>query len=141
MKLNPDCIRDVLLYLEENLTIENHVFSSINLKMLQDNLTDYSKEDIFYSVYNLKQIRFIEGRINDVSNMKMMFCEIENITYAGHQFLATVRPEPIWNKTKSIISQIGVHTLGFIEGVAHDIAVESAKQAVTIMMTQNNNNS
>jgi len=52
------------------------------LKTLQDELTNYSSEDVFYSVYNLHQIRFIEG-------------------------------------------------------VAQDIAVESAKQAVTIMMTQN----
>lgn len=135
MKINHDCIRDVLLYLEENLKIEGHVFIPITLKMLQDNLTDYSAEDVFYSVYNLHQIRFIEGRINNVSNMKMMFCEIENITYAGHRFLATVKPEPIWTKTKSIVTKIGVHTLDFIEGVAHDVAVESAKQAVTIAMT------
>ena len=66
----------------------------------------------------------------------MTICQIENITYLGHQFLETVRPEPIWNKTKSVVSKVGVHTLGFIEGVAHDIAVESAKQAVTITMTQ-----
>ncbi len=138
MKLNPDCIRDVLLYLEEKLKIEKgRIFSPITLKTLQENLSEYSPEDVFYSVYNLHQIRFIEGRINDVNNMKMMFCDIENITYAGHQFLSNIRPQPIWDKTKSIVSKIGNHTLGFIEGVARDIAVESAKQAVTIMMTQN----
>lgn len=138
MKLNPDCIRDVLLYLEENLKIKDgKIFIPITLKTLQEELTNYSSEDVFYSVYNLHQIRFIEGKINDVHNMKMMFCDIENITYAGHQFLSNIRPQPIWEKTKSIVSKIGNHTLGFIEGVAHDIAVESAKQAVTIMMTQN----
>lgn len=135
MKLNPDCIRDVLLYLEENLTISNRVFNPITLSTLQNSLSKYSKEDVFYSVYNLRQIGFIEGRFNDVSNMKMQFCDIENITYAGHQFLATVKPETIWNKTKSVVSKVGVHTLAFIEGVAHDMAVESAKQAVTIAMT------
>lgn len=134
MKLNLDCIRDVLLYLEDNLTIEKHVFKPIELKTLQNDLKQYTPEDIFYSVYNLHQIHFIEGKFNDVSNMKMMFCEIENVTYAGHQFLASVRPESIWSKTKSVVSKVGVHTLGFVEGVAHDIAVESAKQAVTIMM-------
>lgn len=134
MKLNLDCIRDVLLYLEDNLIIEKHVFKPIELKTLQNDLKKYTPEDVFYSVYNLYQIHFIEGKFNDVSNMKMMFCEIENVTYAGHQFLASVRPESIWSKTKSVVSKVGVHTLGFVEGVAHDIAVESAKQAVTIMM-------
>lgn len=135
MKLNLDCIRDVLLYLEENLKIENGVFTSIDLTTLQKNVTNYSREDVFYSVYNLCQIGFIEGRFSDVGNMRMRICEIENITYAGHRFLSTVKPDTIWNKTKSVAGKIGVHTLGFIEGVAHDMAVESAKQAVTIAMT------
>ena len=136
MKLNPDCIRDVLLYLEENLIIENRTFIPINLKSLQEVILNYSEEDIFYSIYNLKQAKFIEGKFSDVKDNKMAICEIENITYLGHQFLETVRPEPIWNKTKSVVSKVGVHALGFIEGVAHDIAIESAKQAVTIAMTQ-----
>lgn len=66
----------------------------------------------------------------------MFFCEINNITYPGHQFLNTVRPEPIWNKTKNIVAKVGNHTLAFVESVAHDIAVESAKQAITVMMGQ-----
>ena len=58
MKLNPDCIRDVLLYLEENLKISEREFLPITLYTLEEELTKYSKEDIFYSVYNLRQIRF-----------------------------------------------------------------------------------
>lgn len=135
MKLNPDCIRDVLLYLEENLKISEREFLPITLYTLEEELTKYSKEDIFYSVYNLRQIRFIEGTFVDTTSEKMQQCRIENITYAGHQFLATVKPETIWNKTKSVVSKVGVHTLAFIESVAHDMAVESAKQAVTIAMT------
>lgn len=34
MKLNPDCMRDILLYLEENLEIQNNSFSSISLDTL-----------------------------------------------------------------------------------------------------------
>ena len=62
--------------------------------------------------------------------------EVTSVRWHSHQFLETVRPEPIWDKTKSVVSKVGVHALGFIEGVAHDIAIESAKQAVTIAMTQ-----
>lgn len=138
MQINTDCVRDILLYLEANLKIsKGHVFESISLKKLQEAFTDkYSAEDVFYSVYNLRQIRFIEGSISDASNRKMFFCDIENITYTGHQFLNSIRPQPIWDKTKGIVSKIGIHSLGFIEGVAHDMAIESAKQMVTISMTQ-----
>ena len=49
MKLNYDCIRDVLLYLEENLELNNSIYSEhINL--------NYSPEDIQYSVLKLEEI-------------------------------------------------------------------------------------
>lgn len=74
MKLNPDCVRDVLLYLEENLKIKNSSeFSEITLKEIKEALSQYTEEDVFYSVYNLYQIKYIEGKINDVGNKKMFF--------------------------------------------------------------------
>ena len=134
MKLNPDCIRDILLYLEDNLRVKNNSFSFISLETLQNNLTQYSKEDIFYSVYNLREIHYIEGTFLGADNIKMYVCLIDNITYAGHQFLDTVKPETVWNKTKSIVKQAGIHTLEFIETIAHDIAVESAKEMIKASM-------
>ena len=60
MKLNPDCIRDVLLYLEENLVIKDrNKLSVISLNQLKENLSQYDEDDIFYSVYNLYQIRYM----------------------------------------------------------------------------------
>lgn len=123
MKLNPDCIRDVLLHLEENLKIkEGHKFTEINLNQLKEALSQYEEDDIFYSVYNLHQIRFIEGRIGDVSNMKMFFCEINNITWNGHQFLNTIRPKSIWDATKSGASKLGVMSMHALSTIAMKIA-------------------
>lgn len=114
MKLNPDCVRDTLLYLEEQLIIncKNSNFESITLSQLTEGMFEkyknkYSEEDIWYTVYNLKQVRFIEGRINDVGKHKMMLCDIENITWNGHQFLASVRPDTIWEATKKKAKEIG----------------------------------
>lgn len=144
MKINEDCIRDILSYLVDNLTlkINNNKgdFDSISLLSLMKNFEEkYSKEDIWYSVYNLSQDRFIETNdIRTQSRNGFVFVDIYNVTHRGHQFNETIQPPTIWDKTKSVVSKIGVHTLGFIEGTAHDIAVESAKQAVTIIMAQNN---
>lgn len=46
--------------------------------------------------------------------------------------LIIIKESTVWEKTKTIVSKISNQTLGFIEAVAHDIAVESAKQAVSI---------
>lgn len=113
MKLNPDCVRDTLLYLEENLAIncKNNTFEFITLNQLTTGMLEkynqYIEEDIWYTVYNLKQVHFIEGRINDAGNHKMMFCNIENISWSGHQFLSTVRPDTIWEATKNKAKEIG----------------------------------
>lgn len=123
MKLNPDCVRDTLLYLEETLTINcrKDNFNSITLHQLTKEMIDkynkYTEDDIWYTVYNLKEIHFIEGRINDAGKHKMMFCDIENITWNGHQFLNTIRPTTIWEATKSKAKQIGgmsLHGLSMI---------------------------
>ena len=142
MKMNEDCMRDVLVHLVENLSIQINGnkggFNKISLLSVMEKFKDkYSREDIWYSVYNLYCDRFIESDdIRKQSLQGFAFTEIFNVTHRGHQLYESIQPDTIWSKTKSIISKVGVHTLSFIEDVARDVAVESAKQAVTIMMTQ-----
>ena len=123
MKLNPDCIRDVLLYLEENLKIENcQKFSQVTLHQLKQGLNKYSEDDVFYSVYNLHQIRFIEGNIKDANNIKMYFCEIYNITWNGHQFLNTIRPKSVWEATKTGATKLGIMSMSALSTISMKVA-------------------
>ena len=73
MKLNPDCIRDVLLYLEENLTY-NHErqgsieHNTIKIQKIAENLHSqkgYEIDDVNYSVEKLIEIRYI-STVNDL---------------------------------------------------------------------------
>lgn len=128
MKLNPDCIRDVLIYLEENLYIdENHQFSCITLHKLNEGLSQYNEEDIFYSVYNLYKIKYIEGLIKNHGNTVMGICEIQNITWDGHQFLNTVRPQTVWDATKKGAKKLGITSISALSM----IALEIGKKIVT----------
>lgn len=123
MKLNPDCVRDVLLYLEENLKIEDgQKFSQITLHQLKQELNKYSEEDVFYSVYNLHQIRFIEGNIKDANNIKMYFCEIHNITWNCHQFLNTIRPKSVWEATKTGAAKLGIMSMSALSTISMKVA-------------------
>lgn len=128
MKLNPDCIRDVLIYLEENLYIdENHQFSYITLNQLYQDLPKYNNEDIFYSIYNLYTIEYIEGFIKNHGNTVMDICEIQNITWDGHQFLNTVRPQTVWDATKKGAKKLGITSISALSM----IALEIGKKIVT----------
>lgn len=146
MQINSECCRDIMAYLINNLKIQydeaHEKFSYLQIDVLAiiKNLVsdNYTKEDIIYSINILAECHFIEGsKLQDKIAVNTAYQEITNVTYRGQQFFETIKPEPIWKKTKSIISKVEVHTLDFIESVAHDAVVESAKQATTFAITQN----
>lgn len=145
MTINENCIRDILKYLVENLeiTIETHnrfTYCNISVYRLIEELypSKYTKEDIVYSVNILANLSFIEGeQLSDKVNVSCSFQTINNVTYRGQKFYECIKPEPIWNKTKNIVSKVGVHTLEFIERIAHDVIVESAKEATSIVLNKN----
>ena len=137
MKLNPDCIRDVLLYLEEHLYVDldKKNFNTVELKELRMSLElreKYNEEEIWYAVYNLKEIHYIEGKISDVSDMKMMFCQIQNITWQGHQFLNTIRPQTVWDATLQGASKLGIMSMSALSSIAMEIAKAVVTNPATI---------
>lgn len=127
MRLNPDCVRDVLLYLESELVLnlKKHNFESLSLDQLNNHFSNiYTEEDIWYTVYNLNKIEYIEGQISGVQNMKMVFCDIENITWEGHQFLNTIRPVSIWDATKNGAKKLGVMSISALSMISSEIVKE-----------------
>lgn len=87
MKMNEDCMRDVLVHLVENLSIQINGnkggFNKISLLSVMDKFKDkYNREDIWYSVYNLYCDRFIESDdIRKQSLQGFAFTEIFNVTH------------------------------------------------------------
>lgn len=143
MKFSNEAMRDVLMFLEENIKYERYgtfgdkrktIFS---ISMIVDNdyfsklfsKHKYSKDELQYTIEKM-----IEGRILNITGSANTYCNITDISFYEIQLLEKIRPEPMWNKIKTAMKQTGIHTLEFIEGVAHDIAVESAKQAVNVIM-------
>ena len=146
MQLKPDCVRDTLLFLEENLTIdyEKDNINSITLAQLTEQMmlkhTHYDAEDIWYTVYNLHKIRFIEGRISNAGNHKMMFCDIENITWNGHQFLNTIRPTNIWEATKQGASKLGLMSINALSTISMEVMKAVVTNPTVITSIVNNIN-
>lgn len=118
MKLNYDCIRDLLLCLEENLELsENVIRNEIECKYVTLNtvcslMPDYSKSDIVYTALKLNEAEFITAEIDD-NNSSVHAIRFESITYNGHQYLDSIRNSKIWEevkntfKTKAIEFSIG----------------------------------
>ena len=90
MKLNHDCVRDVLLYLEDNLDLGLKIkFSSTTNNELN---SKYSNTDIFYTSLKLLEAGFINAKAYDtVQPSGPIVIEIASITYNGHLFLDSIR--------------------------------------------------
>lgn len=137
MKFDPDCIRDVLLYLEDNLTYINDETNPlehkpISIGAISDTLSSsrgYSIDDIYYSIEKLLEVRYIlpSGGIGRGRASSIIFCEIGDISWSGHEFLNNIRKDAIWDATKK-----GAHKIGATSIMAlGTISMEIVKTIVT----------
>ena len=120
MKLNLDCIRAILLKLEELPYGES--YSSVNFGGL---CSTYSQEDIDYSIKKLTEAHFIETDVSEFSDESYTY--ILDITYEGHQFLANIRDNTIWHNVIGICKKIGVNSVGAVTQIAATVVAELAK--------------
>lgn len=137
MKLNYDCLRDILLYCEDKMVFtndprNNRVIQPVGIDRILNNLS-YSKDDIRYSILKLEEAEYIHIKHRNPNNdySTIQSGSIDIITHKGHQYLESVREQSVWEKVKSVAENTGNHTLEFLKLVAHDIAVESAKAYIT----------
>ena len=125
MKLNPDCIRDVLIYLEENLGYTDNQVSmehkEITIHKIKTDVCEkysHTNEDVQYSIEKLYEIGYITMRaIQYDSRMYIASGDVNDITWNGHNFLNNVRPISVWDATKKGASKLGlmsIHALSTI---------------------------
>lgn len=117
MRLNPDCVRDILLCVESADFDEATQFSSI-----VSALNKYSENEVIYHInqcdYNgffTKVRRYESGRQGIILDL----------TPKAHEFLANIRSDTIWNKTKSSAAKVGSFALPALQQIAATI-VEGA---------------
>lgn len=114
MKLNHDCVRAVLLFLEENLDCTG----SIGIDNVE--LAGFDKNDVIYSLLKLHEAGYISGRfVKDISEDISGF--VTEITWEGHKFLDTVRDNKVWKSTKTILSKVSSASISFVSSVASQV--------------------
>lgn len=114
MKLNHECIRDILLYLEENLNYDGEiVMNNISLK-------SYSHDELLYTCEKLKEAGYINYTTKWNLQNTHIIC-ISSITYNGHQFLDNIRDDAVWKDTKNVLSKFKSTSISFIADVSSQI--------------------
>lgn len=96
MKLNPDCVRDILLALEiiENDELSFSEYSELKSKF--NVLEKYSESELRYHVRQCKLSGLFEGYLEDIIG----HTTIKDLSPKAHQILAQIRDDTFWSKLK-----------------------------------------
>lgn len=123
MKLNVNCVRAVLLELEklpfqQSCTIDDLVAA----------LPKYDSNDITYTCFKLSEANFIIIKTYQSIGMSgPQIHSIDDITYYGHQFLANIRSDTVWNDIKEISKKVGSNSISAISQIATGVITEIIK--------------
>lgn len=120
MKLDIDCVRDVLLEFEK---LPLSCYTPYNFPA---SIKKHGIDNVEYSLAKLKEAGYINADIPQCSNGQYEFYGIFDMTFSGHQFLESIRENKVWSRTKSIVGKVGSGSFSLISQVASTILTEIA---------------
>lgn len=102
MKINYECIRDLLLTLEETLNYDEELKKpKVWLRHISSNsrMKNYNLPDIAYSSDMLREAGFVECQPLEGDNRILDYLYF-SITFEGQQYLGSIRSNKIWSTVK-----------------------------------------
>lgn len=124
MKLNPDCIRDILLYVESETDLDT--FVEMAPESIPSGLSIYSFSEL---AYHVKQAE-LSGLLKVLSWYLDGSFLIEYLLPPGHQFLSDIREDTNWNKTKEIAKSVGSNSLDVMKDIASGVIATLIQSAL-----------
>lgn len=122
MKLNPDCVRDILLAVESLPDVKH--FFLFDSESISELFPRYSHEEV---MYHLRQCELNDFLLHPSHDSNYETYTVYDLTPKGHQFLANIRENKIWNGVKSIAGKIGSTSLDSIVQIASNVISELIK--------------
>lgn len=114
MRLIPDCIRDILLDIEE--CTAPGVFYNFKPTAVNPEAR-CSKYDSDTVLYHIKQCE-LNGYLTEVHWYMDRSCMVVDLTPLAHKFLSDIREDTNWNKTKEIAKSVGSTSMDAIRQIA-----------------------
>ncbi|WP_058953190.1 DUF2513 domain-containing protein [Clostridium tyrobutyricum] len=116
MRLNHDCIRDILLYIEENITDSKPIIEADEiLAYLQHK---YDIDTINYHIRQIDKAKLVD-KVSYAENVPYFICDL---SWDGHVYVDNIRDNKIWNKLKDATKHLTSVSLPVLIEKAPDIA-------------------
>lgn len=123
MKLNHECVRELLLYIEENCKYPGHI-SITNIK-----LNEYGLADIAYTARKLAEAGYIKADFK-IERLEALHATISGLTWEGHKFLDTIRDNTVWSHTKNVLSKLTSYSISLMSNVASQVLTNLINQQI-----------
>lgn len=120
MRLNPDCVRDILLTIEKTVTFHDCLEYQINDHKFE-RLNDYTHDEIIYHIRQCEMSNLIFGvHYYDGGENTL----IQDLSPKGHEFLENIRSDNMWNHTKSVAETVGSFSLNALTTIATGVLTQ-----------------
>jgi hypothetical protein len=129
MRLDVDVLREVMLHLEKSLTIEitdDSVTSVGEINPLElpkalGQKFENRPKTVLYAVRMLSDAGLINRCVTIGADGEWAFDMINDITFAGHEFLECIRSSTTWVRTKEIARKTGCQAVSFLGRAASGV--------------------
>lgn len=122
MKLDLNCVRDVLIELEE------FPIGSYSNESFKKSIAEHGSENVLYALVKLSEAKYINAEYIRTMDGRPHIGGIFDLTFAGHEFLNSVRSPSVWERLKESTVDGGTACLKVVGDIAVEILKEIAKQ-------------
>ena len=114
MKLNHDIVREVLLYLEDRLELNDELDST------KITIPEVTADEVAYTLLRLSEADFITIITDeDLSGNLDIF--VKSLTWKGHEFLDIFRNIKSWDNLKKVAAEVGADSLSTLQKIAINV--------------------
>lgn len=147
MKLNIDCVRDVMLWVEA-ITTPTQLASYVNTDAVDSDdgflyinaddrpmpnaaqkklLEKYSNETLVYHLHYCIEAKLLAEFDSPDGNIIV----IKDLTPLGHNFIGNIRHDPVFQKVKTVLNLLGVKSLEAATQASSLVVTEIIKKAIS----------
>lgn len=128
MRLNPDCVRDILLTVEKECDGRSLIYINDDYDLSKaEFLCKYKTEEVLYHINQCNLSGFFTECVLDLSGGY----KIIDLSPKGHEFLADIRSKSTWGKVKSAAEKVGVGSLKALAQIASTVTAALIQESLS----------
>ena len=121
MRLNHDCIRELMLYIEDNIKYSS---DTIAFTPMCNNFSNYTENELVYHINMLYQAGFIQKPTSAGRTIAL----VPSLTWTGHEYLDNIRDKTAWQMVKDGAFDLSSMSLSLVGQLSKELLFSYAKK-------------